>query len=156
MDNQSGRRYKILIVDDATDIAALYRRRLLRDGFEVAMAGDGDAGLALARQFHPDLILLDLMMPGLSGFDAIDLFRGILETSDARIVVLSALGGPADIEKAKNRGADDYIIKSKVSIAGVADCVKEILGMPTSSDSMGENGAASGGTGEGGAPTPAA
>jgi DNA-binding response OmpR family regulator len=131
MDNNSRRKYRILIVDDQVDLASLYRRQLLREGFDVKQADGGESGLVEARSFQPDVILLDLMMPGLSGFDAIDLFRGVKETSASKIIVLSALGSPADIDKARQWGADDYIVKSSTTMEGIIVRVKQALGMAT-------------------------
>lgn len=125
---------RILIVDDQTDLADLYKRRLIREGFDVQQAGAGDAGLEMARTFRPDLILLDLMMPGLNGFDTISLFREIIETNAAIIIVLSALSGPEDIQRAKELGADDYIVKSDTTIEGLTERVKQALGLTTVGD----------------------
>jgi len=119
---------KILIVDDETGLALLYKLRLETEGFEVTYCDNGETALQTAREFRPDLILLDLMMPRLSGFDAIDLFRSTLETGGAQIIILSALSQPEDIAKAKSMGADDYIVKSDASIDEVVTRIKAILG----------------------------
>ncbi len=126
MDNTTTKK-KILIVDDETGLALLYKQRLETEGFAVAYCDNGEAALQTAREFRPDLILLDLMMPRLSGFDAIDLFHNTLETSGALIVVLSALSQPDDIAKAKSIGADDYIVKSDASIDEVVARIKKVV-----------------------------
>ena len=66
---------KLLIVDDEVDLAKLYRMRFSQEGYEVKQCNEAESALQTAREFHPNIILLDLMMPRLSGFDAIELFR---------------------------------------------------------------------------------
>jgi len=118
---------KILIVDDETELAGLFGTRLQAEGYEVQQCDNGETALATARSYKPDLILLDLMMPRLSGFDAIELFRNTLETSASKIIVLSALSQPADMEKTKSLGADGYIVKSDNTIGEVVAQVKAVL-----------------------------
>jgi DNA-binding response OmpR family regulator len=118
---------KILIVDDETSLALLYKLRLEIEGFEVVYCDNGETAIQTAREYRPDLILLDLMMPRLSGFDAIDLLRNTLETSETLIIVLSALSQPDDIAKAKDMGADDYIVKSDTSIDEVVVRIKAVI-----------------------------
>jgi DNA-binding response OmpR family regulator len=138
MSIDQGRRRRILIIDDQSDLADLYKRRLIREGFDVEQAEGGDVGIEKARTFKPDLLLLDLMMPGLSGFDTISRFRKIVETNACIIMILSALSGPEDVEKAKELGADDYIVKSDTTIEGLTERVKQALGVTmAASKSMG-------------------
>lgn len=122
---------KILIVDDERDLANLFTTTLETEGFNVRYCDQGDAALQTAREFRPDFILLDLMMPGLSGFDTLELFRNMMETSTAKIVIFSALDNPADIQRAKKIGADDYLVKSNTPFQAVIDRIKELINQPS-------------------------
>ena len=130
---------KILIVDDEKEISNLFKTTLEADGYEVTYCGDGETALQTAREFKPDLILLDLMMPRLSGFDALELFRSTLETSAAKIVIFSALNEASDIDRAKQLGADDYIVKSNTSFMAVVDRIKALINA-SSGDIVSSNG----------------
>ena len=120
----SNRKARILYVEDDQGLAALYVARMVQEGFNVKLCPDGDSALQTGREFKPDLILLDLMMPTLNGFDALDMFRGLPETSAAIIIIMSALGQAEDIEKAKKLGADDYLVKSQVLMDDVMNRLK--------------------------------
>lgn len=103
-----------MIVDDEVSLANLLKNTLQVQGYQVLCVSDGDSALQQAKDFKPDLILLDIMMPRMSGLDTIDIFRNTLETSTAIIFVYSALSDPKNIEKAKSLGANDYIVKSNM------------------------------------------
>jgi DNA-binding response OmpR family regulator len=122
-----GRSPKVLYVEDDAGLATLYVARFKQEGFDVRYCPDGDQALQVGREFRPDLIVVDLMMPTLSGFDAIEMFRSVPETSGAVIVVMSAMGQQQDIEKARQRGADDYLVKSQVLIDDVIVRLKKHL-----------------------------
>lgn len=121
---------RILIVDDEVDLANLFKAKFEANGFAVTCCVDGEVALQTARDFKPDLIMLDLMMPRLSGFDAIDLFHSTTETSAASIVIFSALNQPEDIAKAKQLGVDDYIVKSSTSFDEVVARIHAIMNVP--------------------------
>lgn len=123
---------KILFIEDDLTLSTLFTMRMRAEGFEVKEAHDGDTALQAAKEFRPDLILCDLMMPNLSGYDVIDILRNTPETSASKIVVLSALSSPDDIEKAKKLGADDYIIKSQVVIDEIMNRLRNLLDLPPS------------------------
>jgi DNA-binding response OmpR family regulator len=131
MDNSPVKK-KILIVDDEKELSSLFKTSLEAEGFEVQYCGDGESALQVARNFRPDFILLDLMMPRLSGFEALELFRSTYETSAAKIVIFSALNEDEDIRRAKQLGADDYIVKSSTSFMNVIARIKELINEPSS------------------------
>lgn len=110
---------KLLYIEDDHTLASIYVTRMQTEGFEVLHCTNGEAALQALRDFRPDLIVVDLMMPSLSGYDTIDILRNTLQTANTKIVVMSALSQPEDIQKAKDMGADDYIIKSQVMIDDV-------------------------------------
>lgn len=124
---------RVLFIEDDLTLSSLFTVRMEAEGFEVYQAHDGDTALQVAKEFHPDLVLCDLMMPNLSGYDVIDIMRNTNETANAKIVVISALSQPEDIEKAMKLGADDYIVKSQVVIDDIMDRLRKLLDLPPSS-----------------------
>lgn len=120
---------KILLVEDDTALAAVYKSRLDLEGFEVSEVHNGEDALSAAVAFKPDLILLDAMMPKISGFDVLDILRNTPETANIRIIMLTALSQPKDKERAESLGVDDYLVKSQVVIGDVVERVKHHLGL---------------------------
>lgn len=123
---------KILYIEDDQGLAIIYSARFKAEGFDVRHCADGESALQTGRELKPDLIILDLMMPAMSGFDVLDLLRNTPETASAKIVVMSALSQPEDIEKTRALGADDFIIKSQVTIDDVIARIRALLGEDTS------------------------
>lgn len=120
---------KILLVEDDEALAAVYRSRLELEGFETKEVNNGEEALSTAVAFKPDLILLDVMMPKISGFDVLDILRNTTETANVRIIMLTALSQPKDKERAESLGVDDYLVKSQVVIGDVVERVKYHLGI---------------------------
>ncbi|MBW6431882.1 response regulator [Patescibacteria group bacterium] len=118
---------KIMIVEDDPTLRDIYTTRFRAEGYEVVTASDGEAALSIGVQEKPDLILLDIMMPKISGFDVLDILRDTEETKNTKIIVMSALSQTADIEKGKNLGANAYLVKSQVTLSEVVEKVKAIL-----------------------------
>lgn len=125
----SGSKHKILLVEDDVALAAVYRSRLELEGFELYEVNDGEQALQAAKEFQPDLILLDAMMPKISGFDVLDILRNTPETTNIKVIMLTALSQPKDKERAESLGVDDYLVKSQVVIGDVVERVKHHLGM---------------------------
>ena len=122
---------RILLVEDDTALAAVYKSRLELEGFEVREVNNGEDALSAAIDFKPNLILLDAMMPKISGFDVLDILRNTPETTNIRVIMLTALSQPKDKERAEALGVDDYLVKSQVVIGDVVERVKHHLGLPT-------------------------
>lgn len=120
---------KILLVEDDEALANVYKSRLDIEGFETKWVGNGEDALVEARKFRPDLILLDAMMPKISGFDALDILRNTPETANIHVIMLTALSQPKDKERAESLGVDDYLVKSQVVIGDVIERVKYHLGL---------------------------
>jgi DNA-binding response OmpR family regulator len=120
---------KILLVEDDTALAAVYRSRLELEGFSIREVNNGEEALSAAIEFKPNLILLDAMMPKISGFDVLDILRNTPETANVRIIMLTALSQPKDKERAESLGVDDYLVKSQVVIGDVVERVKYHLGL---------------------------
>jgi len=119
---------KILVVEDDTALRDIYSSRFLAEGYEVATASDGEEALSVAVKEKPDLIILDIMMPKISGFDTLDILRATPETKNTKIILMSALSQKADIEKGKSLGADEYLVKSQVTLSEVVDKIKSVIG----------------------------
>lgn len=120
---------KILLVEDDEALASVYKSRLELEGFETKEVNNGEDALSAAMAFKPDLILLDAMMPKISGFDVLDILRNTKETADIRVIMLTALSQPKDKERAENLGVNDYLVKSQVVIGDVVERVKFHLGL---------------------------
>ena len=120
---------KILLVEDDDALASAYTSRLVAEGFEIKRVRNGEEGLSAAIQFKPDLVILDAMMPKVSGFDVLDILRNTPETTNLRIMMLSALSQESDQKRAKDLGVDDYLIKSQVMMSDVVARIKSNLNL---------------------------
>jgi DNA-binding response OmpR family regulator len=120
---------RILLVEDDDAIATVYQTRLEAENFDVRRVSNGEDALAAALSYHPDLVLLDIMMPKVSGFDVLDILRNTPETANLKIIMLTALSQDSDKERADSLGVDDYLVKSQVVIADVVDRIKYHLGL---------------------------
>ncbi|MAU34276.1 two-component system response regulator [Candidatus Saccharibacteria bacterium] len=120
---------KILLVEDDEALAAVYKSRLEIEGFETKVVYNGEEALAAAVAFRPELILLDAMMPKISGFDVLDILRNTPETAGTKVIMLTALSQPKDKDRAEQLGVDDYLVKSQVVIGDVIERVKHHLGL---------------------------
>lgn len=124
-----GHAKKILLVEDDDNLANVYSARLEVEGFNVKRVVNGEDALAAAVEFKPDLVLLDVMMPKVSGFDVLDILRNTPETANLKVVMLTALSQENDKQRADQLGADDYLVKSQVVIAEVIERIKQHLGV---------------------------
>jgi len=120
---------KILLVEDDVALSQVYKSRLELEGFETREVNNGEDALSAAVEFRPDLILLDAMMPKISGFDVLDILRNTPDTTNIRVIMLTALSQPKDKERAEALGVDDYLVKSQVVIGDVVERVRHHLGM---------------------------
>lgn len=120
---------RILLVEDDLALATAYRVRMEAEGFDVHHCPNGEEALQQALEYRPDLILLDIMMPKISGFDVLDILRNTKETKHTKIVILTALSQPSDRARAKELGADDFLVKSQAVIADVMNRIRFHLGV---------------------------
>jgi len=118
---------KILLVEDDSALASVYVSRLQLEGFDVKHVANGEDALSTAVSYHPDLILLDAMMPKISGFDVLDILRNTPETANMRVIMLTALSQAKDKQRAESLGVDDYLVKSQVVIGDVVARIKHHL-----------------------------
>lgn len=126
MENKTTK-HKVLLVEDDDNLAQVYQTRFSAEGFDVRRVPDGEDALAAAVSYKPDIILLDVMMPKISGFDVLDILRNTPETSGMKIIMLTARGQDTDRKKAMDLGVDDYLVKSQVVMADVVARVKKHL-----------------------------
>ena len=119
---------RILLVEDDDALASVYTTRLQAEGFDIRRVNNGEEALATAMSYHPDLVVLDVMMPKVSGFDVLDILRNTPETANLKIIMLTALSQDSDQERAKSLGADDYLVKSQVVISDVIERIRHHLG----------------------------
>ena len=122
---------KILLVEDDDALASVYVTRLQAEGFDVQRVPNGEDALSAALTYRPNLILLDVMMPKVSGFDVLDILRNTPETANMQVIMLTALSQEEDRKRAESLGVDDCLVKSQVVIADVVDRIKHHLGMTT-------------------------
>lgn len=115
---------KILMVEDDLGLAKVYVDRLQAEGFDVKHVVDGEQALTTTLEYKPDLMLLDVMMPKLSGFDVLDIIRNTPATANLKVIMLTALSQESDLQKAKALKVDDYLVKSQVVIADVVERIK--------------------------------
>ncbi len=120
---------RILMVEDDDALANVYIMRLQAEGFEVRRVPNGEDALAAATEYHPDLVLLDAMLPKVSGFDVLDVIRHTPATANIKVIMLTALSQDSDKQRAEELGVDDYLVKSQVVIADVIERIKQHLGI---------------------------
>lgn len=118
---------RILLVEDDDALANVYVTRLQAEGFDVRRVSNGEDALASALNYHPNMVLLDVMMPKVSGFDVLDILRNTPETANLKIIMLTALSQESDKARAESLGVDEYLVKSQVVIADVVDRIKTHL-----------------------------
>ena len=118
---------KILLVEDDKSLREIYGVRLSAEGYEIVAAGDGEEALAIAVKERPDLIISDVMMPKISGFDMLDILRATPETKDLKVIMMTALSSEDQRQRGESLGANRYLVKSQVGIEDVVRAVHEVL-----------------------------
>ena len=118
---------KIMLVEDDKSLREIYGVRLLAEGYDIVSAGDGEEALAMAIKDRPQLIISDVMMPKISGFDMLDILRSTTETKNIRVIMMTALSSEEQRQRGEQLGADKYLVKSQVGIEDVVKAVHEVL-----------------------------
>jgi len=119
---------KIMLVEDDDSLREIYSIRLTAEGYQIAMAHDGEEALAVAVKERPDLIITDAMMPKISGFDMLDILRSTPEMKDIKVIIMTALSSDDQRARGESLGADRYLVKSQVGIEDVVNVVHDVLG----------------------------
>lgn len=116
-----------MLVEDDKSLREIYGVRLLAEGYDIVSAGDGEEALAMAIKERPQLIISDVMMPKVSGYDMLDILRSTTETKNIRVIMMTALSSEEQRARAESLGADRYLVKSQVGIEDVVRVVHEVL-----------------------------
>lgn len=118
---------KILLVEDDINLRDIYAARFSAESYDVTTASDGEEALATAVKVKPDLIILDVMMPKISGFDVLDILRSTPEVKDTKIIMMTALSQEGDRARGEALGATQYLVKSQVTLEDVVQAAKTAL-----------------------------
>ena len=119
---------KILFVEDESTLQKTFGEILKQEGYEMIPALDGEIGLRLAKTKKPDLILLDLILPKVHGFEVLKKLKEDKETKDIPVIVLTNLEGIGDVDKAIELGATSYLVKAQYSLEELVEKIKQVLG----------------------------
>lgn len=119
---------KILIVEDDKFLRELISQKIIKEGYEVLDAVDGEEGVQKAQAERPDLILLDLILPGMDGFEVLRKIKEDEGTNTIPVIILSNLGQKEDVDKGIEFGAKDYLIKAHFTPAEIIEKIKSVLG----------------------------
>lgn len=117
----------ILMIEDDAFLAKIYSQKLESFGFDVLAAGSGEDGLKIAGRETPACILLDILLPGMDGFEVLEKLKAEPATARIPVIMVSNLGQREDLEKAAGLGAAGYMIKSHIKPEDIANKVNEIL-----------------------------
>ena len=120
---------KILFIEDEPSLQKTVGDILKQEGFSILQATDGEDGVRVAKLEKPNLILLDLILPKIDGFDVIKELKKDPETKDLKIIVLTNLQSSGDIEKAIELGATTYLVKANYDLDEIVYKIKEVLGV---------------------------
>lgn len=117
----------ILIVEDDQFFRDLLKKKLSSLGYNIIEAPNGEKGIELAKEKKPDLIILDLLLPNIDGFEVLSKVRTNSETSSTPVIIVSNLGQQEDVERGLKLGATDYLIKSQFDIESITSKIRNIL-----------------------------
>lgn len=119
---------KLLLVEDDNNLREIYEARLQAEGYTIVTARDGEEALVVAKAEKPDLIIADIMMPKISGFEMLDILRNTDGLKEVKVIMLTALGQNDDQQRADKLGADRYLVKSQVTLEDIVKVAHELLG----------------------------
>lgn len=118
---------KILIIEDDKFLAELITKHTVKEGWETTLATDGEEGLVKARSTKPDLILLDLVLPGIDGYEALTQLKADSELAKIPVLILSNLGQKEEIDRGLSLGAEDFLVKAHLDLDEITAKMKEVL-----------------------------
>jgi CheY-like chemotaxis protein len=119
---------KILLIEDDKFLRELMNKKLITLGYDVVSAADGESGLVMIKETKPDVVLLDLILPGINGFEVLEKAKQDPEIASIPVVILSNLGQGEDIEKGLALGAKDFLVKAHFTPQEIVNKLKNILG----------------------------
>lgn len=117
----------ILFIEDEPTLQKTLGRALENDGYQVSSALDGQSGLALVKEAKPDLVLLDLILPKMDGFEVLKKIKEDEATKDIPVIILTNLESPEDVEKALSQGATNYLVKANYELDDVIKKIKALF-----------------------------
>jgi DNA-binding response OmpR family regulator len=120
-------RQKIILIEDDEALSIVMQEELDRAGFKVNLASNGEKGLDLARSKKPDLVLLDLMLPTISGYDVLTKLKEDAKTEKIPVIIITALSMDENIRKAMDAGAADYFVKSQHTVIELIEMIKDFF-----------------------------
>ena len=123
--SQLGKR--VLIVEDEPLLGNLLKQRFESEGVEALLARDGEEAIGILRSTRPDLVLLDIILPKISGFELLEMMQADPQIEKAPVIITSNLGQDTDVARGQSLGAIEYFVKAKVSIEELVDHVKTVL-----------------------------
>jgi DNA-binding response OmpR family regulator len=126
----SDQKIKVALIEDDMAIVQMYRMKFENEGYEVETAPDGQSGLDLIVSFEPNVVLLDLMMPGMNGLDMLHKLRSQPGGREVKVIVLTNMGDTETATRVYKMAADDYIVKAEMTPKQVAERVKTLLSKP--------------------------
>lgn len=118
---------KVLLVEDDNNLREIFEMRLQAEGYQTVTAGDGEEGLTVAMKEKPDLIIADIMMPKLSGFEMLETLRAAPDMKDTKVIMMTALGQAEDRARGESLGVVKYLVKSQATLEDFARVVEGVL-----------------------------
>jgi DNA-binding response OmpR family regulator len=120
---------KVLIVEDDKFLSELISTKLDKEGFHIALAGDGETGIKKAEEFKPEIILLDIMLPGMDGFEVLEKLKSSTDAGikNTPVIILSNFGQESKVERGLQLGAVDYLVKANFTTGEIVAKIKEVL-----------------------------
>lgn len=126
-ESTSEKKKKIAIIEDDPAIVEMYKVKMVKEGYEVKTAGDGNEGIALINEFNPDVVMLDLMMPNKTGIEMLEELRGKPGGNQVKVMVLTNVGDDATTSQVYRLAPMDYIVKSEMTPQQVFERVQQVL-----------------------------
>lgn len=119
---------KVALIEDDKDIVSMYTQYFaLTGGFDVSAANDGATGLALVAKIKPDVVLLDMMMPTMSGIEALTKLRALPNRNSFKVIALTNMNDPDTTAKLHQLGADDFLVKANTPVAQLGSHIRSVL-----------------------------
>src|ERR1700747_2413412 len=132
---------KLMLVEDDNNLREIYEARLQAEGYTIVTAKDGEEALVVAKNERPDLVISDVMMPKISGFEMLDILRNTDGLKDVKVIMLTALGQAEDKTRADQLGANRYLVKSQVTLEDIVKTPQQLLDDVPASDTATSSGA---------------
>ena len=117
----------ILVIEDDQFLVKVYMSKLKKEGYDVRIAYDGNEGIAEVEKKKPDIILLDLILPGIDGFEVLEKIKADTKLAKVPVIILSNLGQDEDIKRGKKLGVVDYFVKANTSLSAIIQKIEKYI-----------------------------